>query len=467
MRTLSPLLLLTLPFGLLACGTDAPSPSEVRGRISDDLGNVLRESEAASEASTTALPIDTAIGLLERFIPAETELSKRIAKIDVQRLDEPEEDENITEELIEELNTKLFTDANHAGDGIYKVPADYACTEETFEEDGSVTTSLDAECVVEWEKLQLRVRVADDDGTLTLAIQVGADHDEPLRFALTHTSLAMTLDLDETGQAFSALAPLFGEAAPNASLSGQVTGKLEVLGTQSAKASLTIDRSIAIAFAEAGVALDGPGAFRFSSAAANVAAISFDGVAGTGSVVIDLGETRAHVPGDVEFDEPAIDLDLPGASVVAMLAANQPLQLTHIGLGDRRTTMSVDGQPALSIDLNPSDGRAFGAIVSRDASTGLDTIQVSPVLDLQMAVDHAALGEEAPLYDVTRVLVTGSLRSGAESDRIEVVSGGFSITTTPAEFGFSATAGQCVTSTFAEDVATGQFYDQWSAGTCN
>ncbi len=483
MRT--PSLLLVLPLSLLACGTDAPSPTEVRGRISDDLGNVLRESEAAAERSSTALPLGAAFSMLERFVPAETTaLAKRSAfraiplsalpllfknDIQLESVDEPAEP-SATDELIEELTTTLFTDANHVGDGIYKIPADYACTEETFNDDGSITTGLDAECVQQWETIQLRVRVATDDDTLTLALQVGANHDEPLRFALTHTSLAMTLDLDETGQAIAALAPVFGESAPNASLAGEVTGTLEVLGAQSARVALTIDRPISVAFAEAGIALDGPDAFRFSSAAANVAAVSFDGVAGTGSVVIDLGETPAHVPGESsDFDEasPAIDFDLPGASVVAMLAADQPLRLTHVALGNRTTTLSVNGQQAVAIDVNPDDGRAFGAILSHDASTGRDTIEVSPLLDVRTTVDHAALGDDAPVYDVTRVLVTGTLRSGAESDRIEVISGAFSLTTNPAEFGFSATTGQCVTSTLVEDASSGELYDQWVVDGCN
>jgi hypothetical protein len=481
MRTPSPLLLLTLPFSLLACGNDAPAPSEVRERIANDLGHVLRESEAAGARGEAAVPTGAAFGLIERFVPSETRafakrsvpgvLSGWFAKAgDLPQLEgaaTPVEGEGIADELIEELNTKLFTDANHLGDGIYKVPADYACTEETFHDDGSITTAIDPECAQQWDQIQLRVRVATEDDTLVLGLQVGANHDEPLRFALTHTSLALTIDLDESGQAMQALAPVFGEAAPNASLSGQITGKLEVLGEASARVALTFDRPLSIKVGEAGIALDGPDAFRFSSAAANVASISFDGVAGTGAVVIDLGETRAHVPGEVEFEEPAVDLDLPGASVIAMLAANEPLRLTHVGLGERTTTLTIDGQQAVALDLNPNDGRAFGAILSHDATTGLDTIEVSPVLDFRSTVDHAALGEEAPVYDVTRVLLTGALRTGAASDRIEVVSGSFGITTNPAEFGFTATAGQCVTSTFAEDVSTGQFYDQWLVGSCN
>ncbi len=67
---------------------------------------------------------------------------------------------------------------------------------------------------------------------------------------------------------------------------------------------------------------------------------------------------------------------------------------------------------------------------------------------------------------VLRVLLTGGLRSVGESDQLEVL-GTLSIETDPAEFGVSATAGQCVMSTEAEETETGRFYDAWLVGVCN
>jgi hypothetical protein len=82
---------------------------------------------------------------------------------------------------------------------------------------------------------ELRIRTARDGGALVFAIQLDADHDEPLILTLTHTSIALTADLDGAQRAFVALAAVFGADAPNTALSGQVTGKLEVLGTAKAK----------------------------------------------------------------------------------------------------------------------------------------------------------------------------------------------------------------------------------------
>src|SRR5205814_1493313 len=91
-------------------------------------------------------------------------------------------------------------------------------------------------------------------------------------------------------------APVLGATAPNAALAGQLTGKIEVLGPKSAQFSLAIDRKIDIKFANANISLDSADAFRFASAAATVASLTFDAVAGTGSLVVDVGATTAHVP---------------------------------------------------------------------------------------------------------------------------------------------------------------------------
>src|SRR5207248_254284 len=108
---------------------------------------------------------------------------------------------------------------------------------------------------------------------LHFAVQLDANHDEPLTFALTHTSLAATLSLDDASRAITALAPVFGEQAPNAKLSGQITGEVDIVGAAHAKASLAIDKDISIAFADQGADLNGPDALRFTSAASQVLAL--------------------------------------------------------------------------------------------------------------------------------------------------------------------------------------------------
>ncbi|HEU4729376.1 MAG TPA: hypothetical protein VFT22_15850 [Kofleriaceae bacterium] len=453
------------------CHDDPPTPTEVRGAITSDLGNVLRESDAAITGSTDAIPGSSALTLVDHLLGTSTQtslplraLTSRLAAR-VPSFAAADATKTIDADAeVSALNDKLFTDANHVGDGVYQVPASLVCTSTTVDSTGQTVETIDQDCADQLAKIDLRVRTAKEDGALVFALQIDADHDEPLILSLTHTSIAITVDLDGTQRAFVALASLYGEDLPNASLSGQVTGKLEVLGAAKARASLTIDRALAIAFAKAGVDLAGPDAFVFTSARAEVFAVTLDGAARSGSFALGLGESAFKLPADASGKR--TELDLGGATATATFANGQPLELTHLGLGDRTTTLLINGERGLAIDLNPQDGRTFDLDVSRDAATGLDTITVKPRLDLQLAIDHVVLGDEPPVYDVTRVLLDGSLRSSDTSDEVEVASGSFGISTDPAGHGFTAAAGQCVTSSEAIDPTSGQSFTQWAVGAC-
>jgi len=120
----------------------------------------------------------------------------------------------------------------------------------------------------------------------------------------------------------------------------------------------------------------------------------------------------------------------------------------------------------MMIDLNPDDGRAFGAQLTLDAATGRESLSVSPKLDLRMAIDHSVLGGEPPVYDVTQLLLDGSIRADGTGDRLEVMTGSLRLETTPASYGFSASAGQCVSAQEVEDLPSGQFYTAWTVGSC-
>jgi hypothetical protein len=366
---------------------------------------------------------------------------------------------------ISQLNDQLFTDANHIGGGVYQVPASLVCSKTTIDSTGHEVKTIDAACADALAKADLRVRVAHDGDALVFAIQVDADHDEPLRFTLTHTSLAITVDLDGAQRAIVALAAVFGEDVPNVALAGQATSKIEILGKAKVRASLSIDRSLSIKLAKAGVDLDGPDAILIASARAQVLSVTLDGAAKSGSLSVGLGETALKIPGAYN-DNQRFELDLPGATANAAFAPGQPVTLTHVGLGSRTTTVSINGARAETIDLNPSDGRALDATISHDATTGKDTVAVTPRLDLQLSVDHAVLGDTPPVYDVTRVQLDGSLRGTSASDQVEVVTGSFSIATNPDGHGFAASAGQCVTSTDVIDPGTGRSYTQYSVGAC-
>jgi hypothetical protein len=461
---------------LIACGSDdPPTPTEVRTALTDDLSYVLREGEAAM-AATDSLPTGSAFGFATVALGDSSDTAGRALAPLTRFIDDMvgdtrtqtqsfDEEQTASDAIVKKLNDELFTNANYLGDGVYRVPASLVCTETTYDPDtGTETTAVNPDCAQKLDEAQLRIRVASEDGGIRFYIQVDANHDEPLAFLLSHTKLAVTVNLDDATAAMQALAPVFGETAPNADMKGQITGAVEIKGAAHAGVSLSFDRAVAIKFADAGIDLDGDTATRFTSAAGKVFALDLDAHATKASMSLGLGATTAHIPGDA-LDPQATDLALGGATVDASFAGNT-LTLANISLGDTQTTLRKGGALAMSVDLNPNDGRSLDATITVDPATGDETLAVSPRLDLRHMVDHAIMGDEAPVYDVTRVLIDGSVRGSALGDRVEILSGSVSVETNPSGYGFSATAGQCVTSTDIYDSQTYTSYTQYSVGSC-
>ena len=466
--------------GLAACSDDAPPPAEIRARISTDLAGVLREANAAYEGGTEAMPGSAASAAMDRLLGGDSETSLRIRDA-VARLAgpaasgaglaafaEPADEPADPDAKLAALAEKLFTDENHLGDGIYQVPPELVCTRTEVDTSGNTTQTVDAACAEKLAQAELRIRVSQSGGELRFAIQLDADHDEPLTIGLAKDAISLTIDLDDAWHAATALGQLFGEDLPNAELAGQITGRLEILGAAHGKLTIDIDRAVSIAFAEQGAALDGPDAYRFASAKAKVLAVELDGAAKRGSYALGLGATSAHVLDifSTSADRDHYDLDLPGLTASSEFAAGQPLEIRNISLGDRTASISKNGTRASAIDLNPEDGRALSATVALDPDTGAETLSVSPRLDLRIAVDHAAWGEAAPVYDVTQILLDGSVRSDEDGGQLEVMTGAFRISTSPASYGFSAAAGQCVSATDEIDPTSSDFYTRWTVGAC-
>lgn len=463
------LLLTTASLGLTACG-DPPPPSEVRSRLATDLSYVLREAAAAAEATARAVPGGAALGALDRALAATgladdgLALRARAAVAGLargaDRAAARPTDPAGTDPLVTLLTERLFTDESYLGDGIYAVPPELVCAESPL----AAAPAVDPQCAADLAKAELRVRVSGDRDELRFAIQLGADRDEPLTIGLERAAVSLTVDLDDAIRAAAALARAFGEELPNAALSGQLTGRLAITGPARVTATLDVERPIAIALAEAGAPLDGPDAIRLRSAKARVLAIDLDGAAERGSFALGLGATSAHLVAGSGSSRERLELDLPALRGTAAIAPGEPLRLSGISLGDRAITVKRNGALGLAIELNPEHGRTLAATITADPS-GRDTIAVSPRLDLRLATDHAVLGDPAPVYDVTRIVVEGTLRADDARDQLEVLAGQLQLVASPASYGVAATAGQCVRSAAAITPA-GQPYTRWTAGAC-
>lgn len=444
--------LIALTFLITSCGDDPPpTPAETRSRITADLGNVLHESNSAL-AGGSALPGAAGLALIDRVVGSSA--SAQLPAADNVQID--------ADASVKFFNEQIFTDANHVGDGIYQLPAELVCRRTTVDSAGNATTAVDPDCAAKLAQLDVRIRASTDGDTLTLALQLDADHDEPVRLALTHTSIALTLDFDELQHAEAAIAAVLATDPPSAQLAGQITGKLAVLGSAKIQASLSIDRSVSLQFAAAGTAIDAPEATLLTADASDGLALTLDGNTKSGSFTAALARTVLRLP---KIGDKQLELDLPGLSAAATFAAAHPLQLTHLGLGNAATTLLVNGQAAETIDLNPNDGRAFDAQITRDDTAGTTGVTFSPRLDLHLVTNHALINDEPDLFDVTRVQVDGKLTGRDAAPQVRV-DGSLAITTNPASYGITASAGQCVTTQPATDPATGAAYNQWTVGAC-
>lgn len=369
----------------------------MRSRITTDLGNVLHQSQAASGL---AMPGAIALGYVLPAMPAAPDADATLA-----------------------WATSVFSDADYLGDDVFRFPAESVCKTDDV---------VDPACVAAVDKAGLRIRV-DAGDALHFYPQLGPDHDEPIDIMVKHDGLSITADLDGADSALLAVGAALGAQAPAAQLAGQVTFELRVAGPAHVLAALTIDRPIAIALADQDGALDGDGAVRFAAPAGELAAIDVDADARTFTGHFDLGGLGAHVPGhDFAISTATVDAAFDGTA----------LALTGVALS---ASESVAAHVAATIALSQLDATITGA-------NGQETLAPSPRLELSSFIDHGLLGDAAPAFDVTRVVLDGVLRG--DPAMLAVTTGALSVATSPVQFGFVATAGECVTA------------DPWALAAC-
>ena len=436
---------LALAVIVTGCGSDTPAdPDSLHDRIDRLVPPIVDETNAASASSEATLDqLGRGLDAFEVLAPGILPASE--SGLGLKRLAAAPADGDPTDgqAVADELNTRLFTEANYEGDGVYRVPPDLIC--ETDPETGA----SDPACTSQVAEVRVRAVLAGADG-VDFTLVLGAERAEPLTLALRPSAVTVEVDLGELARAATELGAVAGESAGIAvAMDGRVSARLEVVGTAHVAVSVAIDQPVHVAFADAGADPEGPDGFRIDSAEARpLIRFELDGAAAAGSLQIGLGSTQVHAP-DADTGR-AIDVDLPGISATASVRAGEPLRVTGIGLGDRTTTLSVNGQTAMTIDLNRDRGRRFDATITGDALDS--TFAVSPAFEVRVSTDHAVLGDAAPRFDVTRVALDGAsapaLRSMTLSDgyttQLQVAAGRLTLETAPTEYGAIIDAPSCV-----------------------
>jgi len=384
---------------VVAACSGGSNPATVRTRITTDLGNVLHQAQAASQL---AMPGKIALGYVMPALPALPDPDAAIAW----------------------LTDTVFTDADYLGGDVFRFPAESVCKTDSV---------VDPACVAAVDQAQLRIRVQVDD-QLRFYPQLGPNHDEPIEIDVTHDGIAVHANLDGADAALLALAAAYGGPAPAAQLSGELTLELQVVGPAHVLAAVTVDRPIAIALADPTGLFESDGAIRFAAPASQPLSFEVDATARTFVADLAVANVTAHLPGrDFMLAAATGDASYDGSA----------LALTGVALS---ASESVNAHVAATLAVSSFDATLADA-------AGLETLTPSPRLELASFVDHGLLGDAAPAFDVTHLVLDGAVRGDATM--LAVMTGALTVTTSPTPFGFVASAGACVTA------------DPWAVATCN
>jgi len=355
---------------------------------------------------------------------------------------EPEDGEpSVADQLdafADALEQELLT-ADHLAseDGttvIYAVPGAELCGEDA---DPDCATVLGSEPV----ELHI-VRYAE--GELTVSVRVGTPPVELASLTLSSTRLSAKVSL-------TALAPFVRRDANDDTddftldqLSGRVSASIEA----------TSDGRLALAYGSDPVTVrgteDGDTAIDIRIGRTSTTVL-LDGAARTVDVAMNVGEISLDATiSDPEYGNHSQALDFPGVTAAMHLDEGATtMDVTDLSLGSRATTMRLDGQTVMSIDLNRSAGRSVDLSLRR-ADDALE-VAVSPSLTLAAHLSLGAIaGSDAgwAANETMTITLDGAPSPTVRSHDdglVEIVAGTMRYTSSARpDLNMTASAGQCV-----------------------
>lgn len=356
------------------------------------------------------------------------------------------------DDLADKLAADVFIDANVVSDDgrtiVYELPFDVICWD----------PGTRAECEARWADEHLRLAVSSRaEGELTIVLRAGEPAVEPMSFTLGR----------ERASASISLAPLYSllerngalEADDNGLVLNQMLGRVTFTFARdddhTATASAAVDEAVSLR-------ASGEGATVNASLGRSTASATFDAAARTVDLDVDAGAFRLDGPlrllGGDAFEDVAlarmVAIDVPGVDVeVDVDDAARTLDIDDLSLGNGPTTIKLDGQTLLALDLNRNADREVDLHVSRLADGG-NEIVVSPSLELRLTLALAQLTAIEPDFDAgwaadetLTVTLDGSTAPTVRThgDTTEVIAGRLTYASSAAPaLGFTVEAGQCL-----------------------
>jgi hypothetical protein len=388
----------TSVLGLLAfagCnGGEEADPDAVNARLRDLLPGVVEPTTASIDfaGESTAL---TGLGDSMAAIDESLNLPFSISPIDISSDDGAvavalPEGEETGAEVADSLAERLFNDENYEGDGVYRIPLDMMCP--ASDETGEV----DPECVEQWERLELRIKVELVDDGVDFTLLVGPDRSAPLSLELRPARITVVVDLGEAADAIAFVAP---DAELPDVLDGVVAFSLVVNGPQDVSFEIAVREAVRV---EANTA---DGRIAFSTDARDpLASLRIDAAARRLTALFDLGRTQLSMPNQMGDDGSLADgiwsIDWRGLSFTATAQDGaDEIVIDNIGIGDDTSTIKLDGTQLVGVDLNPADGRRYKLTLRPDPAGGLPIATFEPGMELLIDVFLQPLADAGDLVD--------------------------------------------------------------------
>jgi len=384
------------------------------------------------------------------------------------------------DEFVARLKAEIFTPDNVESETdteiVYKVPLTVAC------EDAS-----DTECTDDWRRGQYRLRVTSpSEGDLDVGLLMTANRLETVTFKLYDNKIGFSVDLGAFVEAGRTIDPQEFDDVTRAA--GVVEMSLVKNDARDFSLVGEIKKAIDIAVTETDEDTLETETFAFKvDESDRTYELRLDGNQKKVSAHVNVGLFQVSAPlgglggmfgtGDAMKTADLFNFVLGGVNGTLTLDdASDLIKFTKLGLGDKSTTISVNGKEVFTLDVNKNSGRRFDMTASM-TNTDTPIMTFDPGLSVAMKFDFSSIRnrfESMPAWlnnDTVAIELTGNkptIRSRLES--LEVVSGTlrYSSNAVPSE-NVTVNAGQCLLSETPYDTDPPPAHDilsRLSAGAC-
>lgn len=332
--------------------------------------------------------------------------------------------------LADFLKQHVFTAANHEGEGVYRLRGADFCP-------NGPSGAPEADCVKNFDALELRVRALAFDDRIELTLLIGPARSEPVTFTLRETQLSLSLNLGEAKVAIQHIAKVSGQTLElPAVLEGVVSASLTRNAAQDFTLAFSIDRSLKVQ----GQLPEQKGPYALTlEARTPVFSVRANGPAKTLAATLDVGAFTAQAPwaslNDQSHATGTLAVDVKGlTAAVALSDGDTQVRFTNLSLGGGTSTISLGATALVSATLNPASNGRFSLTIAQPAA-GKPTLTLDPGLDLAVAFDLRPLqaaGDDVDsrfVHDTYRAQLTGAAPSAQPVDETATFPGGLAIRT--------------------------------------